>query len=707
MCGGLTTFLVRLNVLKDLELGSLDARFRLLARPERASRDVVLAVIDDKSLEAFKQNNVVWKWPRDIYAVLVRYLQRGGARVIVFDILFSDPDTDRLGTDAEETDGAFAQAMHDAGNVVLASHLLHREDLLNRDNPLVRSNPFSVVPASGRDRFPRFTSAVLPIPLFQESAAALGSANYTEDPGDGICRRVPLLSLLGKDVFPHLGLAACLLSGNTRTVEVLPSGRLRVAGREVPVDPEGRFRVSWYGRGGPGGCFPYYSVAALVTSAVAEETGHTPVLPSSRFRDKIVIVGAGATGLFDFRSTPFTGLEPYPAMEIYATVLSNLLQGDFLVRVPPAVPCAAVFLFSLAVCASFFLSKRVRTAVVVTALCGAGWMAVSLALFRWHTLWLDLVGPELSLLVSFTLAAVVSYRTEGRERRRIRAVFNRYVSPAVVSEILENPEELALGGKEVTASIFFSDIRDFTAISEDMSPPVLVELLNNYFTLATDRILRNQGLLDKYIGDAVMAVFGALLPDQPHAVQACTAALEIQEAFRQRERTAPAGAPPLETRIGIHTGSVVAGNIGSPLRMQYTAMGDTVNIASRLEGANKVFASRILVSESTLRATEGAFTARELDWLRLKGKKTAVACYELLGRKGEVSEETERLLDLFQEGLRWYRVREFQKALAVFESLLESFPGDTPSRIYLHRCGTFLASPPPPDWDGSYKMDTK
>ncbi len=185
-CGGLLTLMDRLGWLEGLELRTLDARFRILARPERASTDVILAAIDDKSLEAFKRNNVVWKWPRDIYAALVRYLHRGGARVIVFDILFADRDADRAGSDAEETDGIFAQAMRDAGNVALAAHLGNREDLLTRDNPLVRRNPFRITPPSQAERFQRFSSAVLPIDPFQESAAALGAANYTGDPQDGV-----------------------------------------------------------------------------------------------------------------------------------------------------------------------------------------------------------------------------------------------------------------------------------------------------------------------------------------------------------------------------------------------------------------------------------------------------------------------------------------------------------------------------------------
>jgi len=706
-CGGLVTVLGRAGWLEGLELRTLDARFRLMARPERASPDVILAAVDDKSLEAFKRNNVVWKWPRDLYGALVRYLHRGGARLIVFDILFSDPDADRAGSDAEETDGAFAESMREAGNVVLAAHLGDREDLLERDNPLVRPNPFRIEPSARQDRFPRFPSAVLPIPLFQRTAAALGPANYEGDPPDGVCRRLPLLALFREDVFPHLGMAAFLLARGEHTVAALPSGRLRVGDVDVPVDRSGRFLISWYGPGGPEGCFATYSVAALIASAVAEETGRTPLLPSSRFRDKIVIVGASAAGLFDYRVTPFTAVQPYPAMEIYATVLSNLLQQDFLVRVRPWVPAAAVFLFSLGVCAAFFRLRQLRVVVPLVFLAGAGWLGLCLALFRGCDRWLDLVAPELSLGISFMAAAAASYGMEGRERRRLRSVFSRYVSPAVVAEVLDRRETLELGGREVTATLFFSDLKDFTALSEVRSARDVVEMLNAYFTVATEQILNRQGLLDKYIGDAIMAMFGGLLPGAGHAAQACHAALDIQRALGASEAAARAGRPPLVTRIGLHTGPVVAGNIGSPLRMEYTAIGDTVNLASRLEGANKLFATRILISEATERAAGGGFVTRELDRLRLKGKRTAVVCFELVGREGEVSPDTIRRIGLFLDGLRWYRDRAFEKALASFEALLSSEPGDGPAAVYRDRCRAFLASPPAPDWDGTHTLETK
>jgi len=706
-CGGAVLLLFRLGALEGLELKSLDLRFRLLSRPERASPDVVLVAIDDKSLEAFKQNHIVWKWPRDLYAVLTRYLHRGGARVICFDILFPDPDMDRVNSDAEETDGEFAEAMREAGNVILAAHLRDRDDLLVQENPLEHRSRYSIIPENAGARFGQFPAAVLPIPLFQRSAAALGAANYEADPQDGVCRRLPLFFLSRGVVFPHLGMAAYMLSKEAQSAQVLPTGELRVASVDIPLDAKGRLLINWYGRGGPGGCFRYYSIAPLISSAIAEEKGREPILPSSAFRGKIVIVGSSATGLFDFRSTPFTALEPYPAMEIYATVVSNLLRRDFLVRVPSWVPTAAVFLASFLVSLAFFYVKKVRLILLIAGLCGIGWLAAALVLFRSHGLWLDVVAPEVSLLTAFCASAVASYQTEGKARRHLRSVFNRYVSPVVVSEILQQGGEVELGGKEVTVTVFFSDIRDFTAISEKRSPHEVVNMLNDYFSVATEAVLRHEGLVDKYMGDGIMAVFGAPLPNQMHARQACLAALGVQRATRQ---TRPLGAKPwpeLETRIGIHTGPVVTGNIGSRLRMDYTAIGDTVNLASRLEGVNKIFSTRIIISESTFREVQDEFVVRELDVLRVKGKKARVVCYELVGIVGQVDESWTRRVTGFRDGLRWYRERAFDKAMIVFDSLVASFPEDGPSQVYLDRCRSFMKSPPPEDWEGVYQLDTK
>ena len=709
ICGVLVTILFRIDLLESLELKSLDFRFRQFARSEKASPDVVIVAIDDKSLLQFKRNNIVWKWPRDIYALLVRYLQRGGAKVIVFDILFPDSDIDRLSTDAEETDGEFAQAMREADNVIIAAHLRQDEDLLSGDNPLEHRDHITIVPKEAINDFMNYSSAVLPISLFQQSAKALGAANYFDDPQDGICRRVPLFYVYQDVVFPHLGMAAYLMAKGIDQVDLISNDRFRFGDNEVPVDDNDRFLITWYGQGGPGpnGCFRYYSIVDLIASALDEENDRDPALPSSIFKDKIIIIGSNASAMFDFRNTPFTTYEPYPAMEIYATMLSNLLQSDYLIRAHPLYAILAIFFFAFVICYMFLYVPNVRLVILLVFVGAGAWFLVTLALFNWNHVWLDMIAPEVSILISFSAAAVVSYQTEGKARRRLRSMFNRYLSPVVITEFLEKDGTVELGGKEITGTVYFSDIKDFTAISEQTTPPDLVTLLNEYFAIATDIILRNDGLLDKYIGDAIMAIFGAPIPNNTHAHQACAAAIEIQRLLKQNMQSQNNNQPKLLTRIGINTGSMVVGNIGSHLRLDYTAIGDTVNLASRLEGVNKIFTTNILISDSTFELVKDVFVARELDLLRVKGKKESVVIYQLVGKHGDVNEENVKIMTTFGDGIRWYRECAFDKAISVFESVLSTFPNDGPSRAYIGRCQKFKISPPPPDWDGVYKLDTK
>ena len=702
-CGAVAAGLFALGAFETLELKTLDWRFRLSPQGRPASPDVVIVAIDEKSLLEFKRNGVVWKWPRDFYGALVRYLHKGGARAVAFDVLFSDPDIDRKGTDAEQTDGAFAAAMKEAGNVVLATQLSAGRSLIVGDNALVRPPRLMLGGAAGLEDY---ANAVLPIEPFQKSAFMVGAVNYSED-RDGILRRLPLFSEYRGKAIPHLGMAAYLTARWISAVEFAGARRLRAGADVIPLDPGGRFLICWYGRGGPRGAFKYYSFADVIASMLQDARGKKPAIAASEFKGKVVIVGASAAGLFDYRSTPFTTDERYPAMEAHATIASNLLQKDFLTRAPGALCLAAVFLFAAAVCCVFLFGSRAYWAILLSLACAGAWAWLAQALFRSRLLWLDLVAPEASLALAFAVSAAASYVVEGRARRRLRTMFSRYLSPVIISEVLEKREEVELGGQEVTGTVFFSDIKDFTSLSEKMRPQEVVAFLNEYFTLITEVILQNNAMLDKYIGDAIMAVFGAPLPSKIHAERACAAALEVQRLLTRAPIALGPGGPAWTTRIGLNTGPMIVGNIGCRSRMDYTAIGDTVNLASRLEGANKIFGTRIVVSEETFKQSGGRFEARELDLIAVKGKRRAVVVYELLGVKGEVADELLTAKRFFEEGLRWYRERAFERAIFEFGKVLSGRPDDGPARLYVGRCKQFLSAPPPADWDGVYHSASK
>ena len=371
------------------------------------------------------------------------------------------------------------------------------------------------------------------------------------------------------------------------------------------------------------------------------------------------------------------------------------------------VAICAVFALALVICFAFLFLPKIRFVILLSLVCAAGWLLAALFLFAQHHVWLDIVAPETAVFLSFLSAAVISYQTEGKARRHLRSVFGRYLSPAVITEVIDRSETVELGGKEITGTVLFSDIKDFTSISEQLSASELVVLLNEYFSLSTEIILTSEGLLDKYLGDSIMAIWGAPLATTDHARRACAAALEMQQLLKQQWASGTPDHPRLETRIGINTGPMVVGNIGSYRRLEYTAIGNTVNIASRLEGVNKMFKTGIIIGSTTFEGVKDEFVARKLDVLRVKGKKEAVAVFELMGKPEDVPAEVRDSLAKFESARRLYCDRAFDRALNAFQAILSVVPNDGASVEYIDRCRRFLQTPPRPDWDAIYTLDVK
>lgn len=695
--GFLLAMLLQLSGALDVaELKLLDVRFLNGYNPEREDNSVVMVAIDQSSLTYFQKQGQSWPWPREFYAVLVRYLTQAGAKVIAFDIEFSQPDFDRLSVDAMESDSAFAKALKESQRAVLATYLAESDSAAS-DSAVMAKHflPNINVP---RLYAPTYQSAQAPIPMFQDGAAKLGIVNFQSD-RDGIARRVPLICKLGDKPLPYFGLSCFLLSKGINNVDSL----LRV----IPTASDGSFLLYWYGKGGPQGAFRYYPAAALIASAIQLEQGETPEISPSEFQGKHIIIGASAAGLLDFKPTPFTPLEPYPGMEIHATMLANLLNGHFLHESPRWLGCLLAFLLAIIAGASFFLLSRVSLSVALTLAFALAYLAMAylaFAVLRW---WIPVALPLVSLLLAFALAAVVSYATEGREKRELRKAFNRYLSPRVIDSIVENPDEIELGGKEVEATVFFSDIEGFTSISETLTPKELVQFLNEYFTLASRVILDHDAMVDKYIGDAIMAIFGAPIPKDVHAASACLTALEIHRQLKAFYEKKSAELPHFQTRIGLNTGKMVIGNIGSDMHMDYTVIGDAVNLASRLEGVNKEYGTNIIISESTYQQAKEFIEARELDYLRVKGKAIPIRIYEVLSEKGGLSAKEREKVERFAEALALYRRQDWAGAIRHFEEILKLSPNDGPSKTYIRRCQMLAQETLPEDWDGVYVMKTK
>ena len=452
---------------------------------------------------------------------------------------------------------------------------------------------------------------------------------------------------------------------------------------------------------GPQGTYKSYSAAAIINSWALMEEGKPPQISPEDFKDKIVFFGTSAPGLYDLRSTPLSAVFPGP--EIQATVADNLLNGDF-ISVFPQILLFMYVLF-LAVLTGIGISALKKTSKILLFLflCLALPVAASVLAF-FSGLWLDMVPPLSAVILSFSSASVLNYVFEGRQKRFIKSVFGYYLSPHVIEQVLENPDLLCLGGEKRKITSFFSDVAGFTAISEKLSPEVLVNLLNAYLTEMTDIILSFQGTLDKYEGDAVIAFWNAPLLQPDHALRACRATLRCQarlaelQPFFKKEYGCD-----LSQRIGLNSGPVIVGNMGSRDRFDYTAIGDTVNLASRLEGACKQYKVPVLIGEETYRQVQNWMVGRRVDIIRVVGKQKPIKVYEIFGEKGEVKDRLLEKVEVFQQALQAYEARDWEKA----EVLLQKQGDDMLAQIYLDRVRLFKKSPPPDGWDGVFELKIK
>ncbi|MGB6624477.1 MAG: adenylate/guanylate cyclase domain-containing protein, partial [Candidatus Acidiferrales bacterium] len=460
----------------------------------------------------------------------------------------------------------------------------------------------------------------------------------------------------------------------------------------VHPDPIGRMMINYQG---PSHTYSYRSIADVANKNFAPGT----------FKNKLVLVGASATGIGDLRTTPFGGLD-FPGVEIHANVIDNIINQKFLLHGGPQVftDLAIIFLFGIPL--------GIWLALVQPRWLIAGFLLLMpfAAIVYWaflHGWWLNFIVPSLfTLIPNVSLVALYRVLIEEHEKRRVRGAFGQYVSPEVVRRLLDDPK--LVEPRKTAITVMFSDIRGFTTLSESLDAQDLAALLNSYLTEMTKTIFDRQGTLDKYIGDAIMAFWGAPFEQQGHSDLAAQAALDMMARLGElRKQWEQRGQPVIDIGIGINTGIASVGNMGSELRYGYTAMGDSVNLASRIEGLNKEYSTHIILAESTYIAMRDEnFLVRELDLIRVKGKLLPVTIYELLGRRDAAGDLVE-LCDMFTHGHEIYKMRNWKEAKKWFEKNLARWPKDGPSRVFLERCEEYIAEEPPADWEGVYVMKHK
>jgi adenylate cyclase len=688
----LSLFITR--VFQPFRLKTLDLFFRYVPLPA-ASPDVVVVTVDQPDLDFFKDQGVTWPWPRQLYAPLVDFCHRAGAKAVIFDILFTEASS--YGPDDDQR---FAQATAAAGNVV-QPFFLSRE--AKPPNPLqteLLKKAGLAIPGTPPQDQPAYRAVIAPIQPLLAAVQALGNVESSPDP-DGIYRRVSLVVPFKDKWLPILGFAAFHRFSNPGALSFKPNA-LVAGGTAIPLDGQGRFLLRYRG---PSRSHKRFSAANVIASESRLQHGLPPVYPLKDFAGKWVLVGLTAPGLLDLKACPVASI--YPGVEVHATLLDNLLRGDFLRTVPWWVSAASVvFLTTFMVLAVLYFSSLTITLAVFMGLVLI-YLTLSVVAF-WAGWWADPVLPGIPLILSFTLAAAFSYATEGRQKLYIRRMFGQYMSGAVIDHLLSHPEKLQLGGERRRVTLFFSDLAGFTTISERLSPETVVGLLNDYLSSMTEIILDEAGTVDKFEGDAIMAFWGAPLDQPDQARRACRAALRQQAALKELNlQFASLNLPPLSMRIGLHTGDAIVGNLGSEKRFDYTVIGDTVNLASRLEGVNKFYGSHVMASEVTVAACDGGVEFRELDLVAVKGKERAVRVFEVLGLTGELSPETIRRRQNFAAGLELYRQGRFPEAQARFEAILAENPGDGPAKTFLARCQRFQSTPPPVPWDMVFRPDAK
>jgi adenylate cyclase len=390
-------------------------------------------------------------------------------------------------------------------------------------------------------------------------------------------------------------------------------------------------------------------------------------------------------------------------VEIHATVIDNLMSGDFHSLAPGLAASALILLAALAMGLAVSVPRKIWHMILLSLICVCIPVIAAITAF-WSGVWLPLAAPLAGVLMCFAGGSVLNYTLEGRQKRFVKKVFRHYLSQQVIEEILKDPEKLRLGGRRRDMSVFFSDVAGFTSVAESLTPERLTELLNFYLSEITQIIFAHGGTVDKYIGDAMVAFWNAPLDQPDHALRACLAALDCQARLAElREQMLQMSGRQLFMRIGVNSGPMVVGNMGSRDRFDYSVLGDSVNLGARLEGACKQYGISILAGEKTYKSAKEFVEAREVDLIRVVGKEKPVRIYQLLARKGELSPERKKELAQFQKGLELYRQRKWAEALEIFTSLDQ----DPVAKVYLERCELYRSSPPPDDWDGVWELTKK
>jgi adenylate cyclase len=615
--------------------------------PYAADSRIVLVAIDDASMARLGR----WPWDRSVHGELIKKIASVEPLAIGYDVNFPEASDD-------ENDTALANSIKEAGNVVLPVEL----DLTFDDGYVAK----------------RFLQ---PISKIASVAARIGHTNTPQD-ADGVVRRVPLsVELMDKSVVPAFAFRLLEVAG----IKASLSDGTDYANRLIVHYPDK-----------PGVAYTTVSAADVIDSSLVR----------SELRNKFVLVGATAADLHDNQRVPTSVNQPMDGVEIHASILNTLLQEKYLFELPKWI--LALWILSIALLLALLIPLvRARWSVPLVFLLWLGSVVLAFVCFD-RGLIVDILWITITIILSFAAVMMERRIASERQKKEIKQAFSHYVSSSVVESILDDPKQLQLGGVRKDMTVMFSDVRGFTTISEGLTPEALVKLMNTYLTRMTDIVFEHEGVLDKYIGDAVMAFWNAPFDQEDHAKRAVDTALDMLSALEQMNREKAFGDLELRIGVGVNSGEMVVGNMGSTDRFDYTVIGDNVNLGSRMEALTKQYGIALLVSESTKNALpEGEYLIRPIDLVTVKGKNKPIKMYEVLKRMKDASEENKQLVVVFVKALRAYFARDFFTAAQLTDQLMMQFPMDGPSKTLNERAKHFSKEPPPDDWNGAWVMKTK
>ena len=735
------------DLLDGYEYQSYDARMRSgVAGAEEASIDTVVIIdIEQQSTLPVEEGGLgrYYNWPQAYHGQLIDVVTSGEPAALLFDIIFDPENTfnfdlvNALNSDNTPNDEYLADVTNqfllsnDPTRMVYSTYesqktyhalVFEEEDTLifiykmdSEPEGYDRPDHLIQIPDDQAKRLPKADRLGNTYPDLLQASVRTGSANFPQD-DDGIIRRSPTAIWFegANHVYPSLTIAGAMdilgvpndgLDYDFDRLILTMRDTSGVVVREIPIDEKGRMYVNYYG---------YYKTFYYLPYMYCMDP---EMLDPSYWKGKVAIVGASLPGLMDLRNTPVQ--ETFAGVEIHANVIHSILQNEFVSTTNANTNLWSIIILCVLLGVVVSIPSKPLYTLPVPLVAIVAWIIFTYNEFLTGLVMWEIVRPAISMGSTYLGIFLYNFLIVEKDKRFLKDTFGAYISPELIDQMFDAKEEPSLGGEEGYHTAFFTDIQSFSAFSEKLSASDLVELLNDYLTEMTDILLDNKGTLDKYIGDAIVAFYGAPAPVDDHEYWACITAIKMQESLdelRQKWQSQgdrwPEIVHHMQNRIGINTGPMVTGNMGSTMRMNYTMMGDTVNLAARLEASAKQYGIYIQVADETYKACKDKFIWRDLDYVIVMGKSEPAQVFELIAEKGKMPPGYDKLLDAYHNALAFYRNQEWEKAIDAFKTsdeLEDMFPGrkTNPSRIYIPRCEHYAENPPGDDWDGSWALTKK